>query len=181
MTSNTKSFKNAQELLSFAAKEMGKPLSAPIDVEAVAALAGARIVAIRNPSDHEEIGRISVDESGPLITVNTLQNLYSPRRRFTIAHELGHLCLHLKDGGCFSDDRKSMSRHGSFWNQNEYEANKFAAELLMPESMVLEYAENIVNNEKIDTAADLVRRLSEEFRVSATAMEYRLRNIGVLT
>ncbi len=61
-----------------------------------------------------------------IIVVN--QNLPETRMRFTIAHELGHLIMpHRKSYYvCISKKNKLMERS----------ANKFAAELLMPQPMV---------------------------------------------
>lgn len=52
------------------------------------------------------------------------------RKRFTIAHEIGHLMLHqIPEDGVFRDDTFSGS-------PEEAEANNFAADLLVPLSML---------------------------------------------
>lgn len=56
------------------------------------------------------------------------------RRRFTIAHELGHFLLHrdqAPDGG-FQCSQEDMGRWDYENGQQEAEANRFAARLLMP-------------------------------------------------
>lgn len=58
--------------------------------------------------------------------------------------------------------------------QMEYEANRFAAELLIPEQ-----ACRMVMND--DPAGATPRRLATEFMVSPAAIEYRLRSLGLLT
>lgn len=72
------------------------------------------------------------------ICVNSLDN---PRRkRFTIAHELGHYFRHREeiDGEGFVDGfGKTMFRNKEK-NKQENEANEFAAELLMPEDEFIE-------------------------------------------
>lgn len=52
------------------------------------------------------------------------------RQRFTIAHELGHLLLHKPSGVQFRDVSIASS------DPMEREANRFAAEILMPRSML---------------------------------------------
>jgi Zn-dependent peptidase ImmA (M78 family) len=65
------------------------------------------------------------------------------RRRFTIAHELGHLIFHrsLINNGLDDNRAYRSTNSGRYHNTNigpkqETEANKFAASLLMPESLL---------------------------------------------
>jgi Zn-dependent peptidase ImmA (M78 family) len=81
-----------------------------------------------------------------------ISELTSPRRdRFTIAHELGHLVLHLSK---VQELNPEVSMRATRWidendadqQRAEWEANWFAAELLMPrdkfKDVLLEYGEN---------------------------------------
>lgn len=94
------------------------------------------------------------------------------RQRFTIAHEIGHIALaHSTNsqGVLFRDDvSKFMS---GVVDYREVEANKFAAELLMPSSSV-RLACNLENI--------TITKLADLFQVSGAAMEYRLINLGVI-
>lgn len=92
------------------------------------------------------------------------------RQRFTIAHELGHYVNgHLDDNTkMLRDSTKSYSQDN--YDYKEYEANKYAAELLMPE----EKLEFLLNNQKITTVEGLAAALI----VSYTAMKIRLQNLG---
>lgn len=96
------------------------------------------------------------------------------RLRFTLAHELGHACLHQGDG-CLVDGyrarRDALSTTGT--NRDEVEANAFAAELLMPEVVVRRLAEKAGRVEEDD-----VRRLAGRFGVSPMAMTVRLDSLG---
>lgn len=68
-----------------------------------------------------------LEDESIAICVNSYNSL--ERKRFTVAHELGHYFLHedlLKDGIV-----DSLNRDGAE-NKIEYEANDFAANLLMP-------------------------------------------------
>ena len=78
------------------------------------------------------------------------------RARFTVAHELGHLFLHQKESPQFA--RASSSLIQAYEN-SEWQANTFAAELLMP----LHIACNCTSAEEI----------SEVFAVSKEAAAFR--------
>ena len=87
------------------------------------------------------------------------------RRRFTIAHEIGHFVLHpgrprLERGGRVTEAGRSEER----------EADAFAAALLMPEHLVREAV--------YEHGAD-VPRLADRFLVSSAAMQVRLRSLGL--
>lgn len=64
-------------------------------------------------------------------SIRVKAGLHPGRRRFTIAHEIGHFVLH----PLVRHDRQHSARHFTIWNDasEEAEANVFAAELLMPE------------------------------------------------
>lgn len=88
------------------------------------------------------------------------------RRRFTIAHEIGHFVLH--------PGRARAERGGGVneaWRLQEREADRFAAELLMPEPLVRQAV--------LEQGAD-VARLADRFEVSRQAMQRRLHTIGVI-
>ena len=103
------------------------------------------------------------------------------RKRFSVAHELGHLLLHLRSG---TDEiittEADLFRIGDTpsesWTperRREYEANVFAAELLMPSELVRSYWEQIPPKERsIDTMANI-------FQVSDAAMAIRLQDLGL--
>jgi len=55
------------------------------------------------------------------------------RKRFTVAHELGHYCISYHNGDNYLCFRKDISAMDSSARQDEKEANEFAVELLMPE------------------------------------------------
>lgn len=86
------------------------------------------------------------------------------RRRFTLAHELGHwICQHLEGHTapvyCRAEDTAPNAARAL-----EREANVFAAELLMPEQLVRrEWG-------MVSTAGELADR----FGVSGVAMQWRL-------
>jgi hypothetical protein len=89
----------------------------------------------------------------------------SGRRRFSIAHEIGHFVLH--------PQRVRPERGGAVnaaGRREEREADAFAAELLMPEHLVRE----AVGEQGLD-----VSRLADRFEVSRKAMQTRLTSLGL--
>jgi hypothetical protein len=87
------------------------------------------------------------------------------RRRFTIAHEVGHFVLH---PGRLRAERGGLNNVAS--QRQEREADLFAAELLMPEHLVRQAA--------FETGAD-PRQLADRFDVSVQAMTVRLARLGL--
>ena len=62
------------------------------------------------------------------------QNLPEHEQRLVMAHELGHALLHRKEN-CYFIRNKTLLLN----SKNEIEANKFAMELLLPDSFLAEY------------------------------------------
>lgn len=118
-----------------------------------------------------------VARRGQFTTLLVNQSDHPFRKRFSIAHELGHHFLHLsKEGEIVTkkidlfreywDNTKELSAH----EKNEIEANQFAAALLMPEQLVREYyikTSSLVKTAKI-------------FNVSEEAMGIRLRVLRLM-
>lgn len=98
-----------------------------------------------------------------------LYNVQDPpnRQRFTIAHELGHHALGHQDSP--RDTAAAFST--ATWDPKEVAANRFAAELLMPEFAV----KTLVLDRRISSTTELARA----FHVSDVAMSYRLKNLGL--
>lgn len=99
------------------------------------------------------------------------------RRRFTTAHELGHMLIHDKDPvsydtkNAFVYFRDASSATGQ--HLKEVQANAFAAELLMPAEELKGRLEKMGG---IDLTADddKIAQLASEFNVSFTAMTVRI-------
>ncbi len=110
------------------------------------------------------------------IRVNAVEcELWPRRRRFTVAHEIGHWELHateVADGFiCRLGDVAESGAKGSPEQIREREANRFAAELLMPEARV----RSSVEESSPDVAAQ-----ADRFEVSQLSMAWRLFNLGYL-
>jgi hypothetical protein len=105
------------------------------------------------------------------------------RQRFTIGHELGHLTLHhghnlILERLVRLNFRDATSSTAS--DQEEIEANQFAAELLMPRDL-LRHSLTVLLQGRPISDLEVVRRLAKRFEVSQSAMEYRLTSLGMLT
>ena len=104
-----------------------------------------------------------------------------PRRRFTAAHELGHFVLHRETMGRFRADTDATLREAEddVADRMEREANRFAAELLMPAEVCRARAAELRNKHGCCPRGVLVYRLSSELLVSREALRYRLQSLGV--
>lgn len=108
-------------------------------------------------------GRILMKEDSGIITINSNISFY-PRKRFILAHELGHFELHrhLKKG--FTDNDETLNHSSQpYFSQEEIEANEFAAEFLMPTEMFAKECKGKVFNYKV------IEHLAAKFEVSKTA------------
>jgi len=183
-----RNFKSAAELLAKYQEETGVALRAPVNVDELASFLNVRVEDDLNLELEDAIGQICFNDGNQaVVSINPVQNSYEPRRRFTLAHELGHFCLHtdkVKSG--FKDNRKTMSRSLSYWDPKESEANNFAAQLLMPSELILSHGQEILDEYKVSfkgvamPAAEFTARLASLFKVSNKAMEYRLKNLGII-
>lgn len=95
----------------------------PVNVHEIAAWLGYRVVLLREAPD-ECSALVSLPEH--LIGVNALH--HPRRRRFSVAHELGHIVL-----GHPPESRCTPGAIGTF----NTEADRFASVLLMPERWIL--------------------------------------------
>ena len=148
----------------------------PVPVDRIAKALAAKLRF--SPLDYELSGMIYVKEDIPLIGVNALH--HPNRQRFTIAHECGHLLLHkaqiTKEVHVDKDFpmlmRDAVSAAGI--DEMEIEANLFAAELLMPDYLLAK----ALGDEPLDIDdEDAVIALARSFKVSPSAMRFRLGNL----
>lgn len=95
----------------------------------------------------------------PYIFLNTYKS--AEHSVFDAAHELGHLVLHMHGG---AQDNQSAER----------EANSFASCFLMPKEDVKARMPSFITT-------DTILKAKKRWRVSAMAMAYRVRSIGLLS
>ena len=94
------------------------------------------------------------------------------RRRFTLAHELGHHCLGHGD----RLDTPETIRDAP--TEAEVDANQFAAEFIAPQEAVESFVDSLAD---ASPSLELVCRVSNHFAVSAQMARIRLETCGVLT
>ena len=103
-----------------------------------------------------------------VLSTNTSQE----RDNFTIAHELGHYFLHYLIPQRESPDNREFraNRYGS--DRTEWEANWFAAALLMPEEQF---------RSDISTANGNIATVAKNYGVSLIAAKIRAEALGIAT
>lgn len=153
--------------------------SIPVPVDKIAHALGARV--FYSALDEELSGMVYIKDSSPIIGVNSLHHPH--RQRFTLAHEIGHLCMHEDEirRAVHVDKRfaESMlrrdSRSSKGTDEKEIEANQFAAALLMPAPILLGELERTELDVEDERALDELARC---FKVSKATLQYRIRNLA---
>ena len=146
----------------------------PVAVESIAEHLGARVR--YSPFDGELAGILVRDDDGTaVIGVNSAQHIY--RQRFTIAHQCGHLALH-KGRDVYIDrsfwvnfGRRDASAAQSI-DSEEIEANRFAAELLIPRDKLIDEIGGFDIEDE-----EAFRDLSKKYLVSVPALNYRIHEL----
>ena len=109
------------------------------------------------------------------IAISPYQN--DQRRVFTIAHELGHLFLHMgyrtNPSLWEAQDQRVFIRFGS--SEQEYQANEFAAALLMPKDTYRRILMENAKNNRVDMST-----IAQYFNVSQAAAINRGKFLGYL-
>ena len=139
----------------------------PVKLGALAKALGLKVkLATMSPGISGEIRPDPEAEAGYIIRVNRHET--RERQRFTLAHEIAHFLLHRDYIGEGIADNV-LYRSGQS-DKIEVEANRLAAELVMPrakvDARVQEY-DYLLSDEEIEL-------LAREFQVSKPAMEIRV-------
>lgn len=144
--------------------ELGIDEPRELDIEAIAQYCGATVL-------YEELegceARLTAGGDRAIITIDPRTHYH--RRRFSTAHELGHWMLdrHRRCHACTSTMiHQGWSRQkGKYGDAIERRANRWAADLLMPERL---FVPEIRNQPQIlDTARDLTRTFSTSLFATA--------------
>ena len=158
-------------------EEYGNKNSIPIDLESLIKSIGISVL----PMDFTELenrknqghimGLVLSDEKNAVIYYSSQDRVN--RQRFTIAHELGHICLTLSDDKRhFFVDWRRESESDDENNLHEKNANIFAGELLIPFHKLKEEYMNMRYPNSVD--------LAYKFGVSVNVMEKRLEHLGIM-
>ncbi len=152
---------------------MSTQVSGPVDIEGLAKFLGLYLD-MDAYLDPEISGQIELTSLGAYkISINKQDSGF--RKRFTLAHEIGHYVLHRDLIGSGLDDNKAYrsTNAGNFSNTkikpwHETEANRFAARTLMPSDLTLRTYK--ANRQDINETA-------KALRVSKPAMEIRIKEL----
>lgn len=147
----------------------------PVRIEEIAKMRGLKIVPY--PLGDDVSGLLAIQDGKGTIGYN--QNEPKVRRRFTIAHELGHYELHRDKSDLFVDKefiyRSQQSGNTPINKTMEQEANYFASAILMPTNLL----RNEVEKMNLDLRSDeAIQQLANLFEVSSTAMSIRISSLG---
>lgn len=156
--------------------------SLPVDVRKIAK--HKNVVLLESPGDGVNVSGALIRAKGhTLIAVNSDHS--ETRKRFTIAHELGHFSMHHKPVFIDNEDTTVIFRSDTK-NRSEAEANTFAAELLMPSKYVKQdfnnLKESFLSNGKLTRLhiQAIISSLAEKYFVSKDAMKYQLMNLSLI-
>ncbi len=152
----------------------------PIDVEKIVKQLGVEI--IEDDLGSNVSGVLFIKNGKGTIGYNPDENINLERRRFTIAHELGHYVLHRFDNDVFVDksqlkvkfNRDEKSSTGEI--TIEREANAFAAALLMPKELLEKEIEKL-SFDLLGDNTNIIGVLADKFKVSEQAMTFRMMNL----
>lgn len=144
--------------------------SPPIDVEAICRKLGH----LTYKSFPSEIDGLCLDlkVSGKRPKIWVSKTIPRVRRRFTIAHEIGHIIIPWHTGTIVDDIDAPRSRERSRYREMEAEANRFAAELLMPTAWVIGLSE------RSDHVAGLMHTIHQVANVSLPAAFLKAAKFG---
>ncbi len=141
--------------------------SAPVPIINIANELGLKIYETNSLSDNQS-GMIKKENGDFVIYVNATH--LPTRKRFTIAHEIAHFLVHRdKIGDEYITSSKQPLLRSSEENskneskQIEIEANKIAADILMPKEKFI----------KVWRESKIVEDVAEKFKVSSSAAAIR--------
>ena len=160
-------------------QQLGVGENLPIDVRKIAKTLGISLVE-RSQLSKAGYGTISgllLRREGSTICI--INRDHPPtRRRYRIAHEIGHFILHPPEEA-YIDVAARSDKSSDGTDPREIEANAFAAVLLMPEQLLRQRVPRPLDI-SFEDDAEAISRLAKDFNVSTVAMTYRLLNLGLL-
>lgn len=163
MTNNSKLEKNAEQIVQI----RGIKTPEDLNLEAIARTLGATV------KERPLIGceaRIIGNNDKAIITINSKSTI--KRKRFSLGHEIGHWQLHRgMDFACLHED---IGNPSGKTKQKEREADRFAANLLMPWFLFKPIAQSFAHAD-FKAISELARRFQTSF--VATAIRFVESNV----
>jgi len=134
--------------------------------------------------DDELSGFLVRDQQIKRSVIGANKSHHPHRQRFTIAHELGHYLLHKGQTVHLDETRQAFTinlrdaESSKGEDNDEREANLFAAELLMPAKFLKRDLESLA----LDLLQDgsVLEKLAKKYKVSTQALTFRLANLGYI-
>lgn len=120
------------------------------------------VIIIKEPVMCEDMDAVSRWQGGRPYILCSAEKDHLPRQNFDLAHELGHVLLH-----------SGVEVNADNINKIERQANYFAGAFLLPREMF--------SREVVSTSLHYFFKLKERWRVSAAAMIYRCKELGILS
>lgn len=151
-------------------------LTTPVDVE----LAVQRLRGEIDRVDDAEM-EAKIEKRGDGFRITLANDVHENRRRFSVAHELGHLFLHMG----YLIDKGRWSQVGTYvdsvyyrygFNIEEYEANEFAGAFLMPRAEFVQVANRHRSGDTYQ-----IGPIADHFKVSVDAAKIRGRWLGLFS
>ncbi|WP_168709171.1 ImmA/IrrE family metallo-endopeptidase [Halomonas borealis] len=183
------------ELLKMAYGLQIEEIEPPIDVENISKKI-ENVKLSKNINSFERLSRsgeikVQRDTGEQFIEIWINPTHHTNRQRFTIAHELGHLfndiLPHINDINYkdeFTDNDEIMFKRAGEQKLEEYLANSFAADLLMPKEIISRKVNEIIQVAEEQKQKlflnEVIQTLCEMFQTSYQAMEIRLKNLGYI-
>lgn len=146
-------------------------LTPPVDI---IKLYEDRNIKIEEMKNQYGIEAYSTLNNNPKVVINT-EIAYGPRKRFTLAHELGHICIpwHNGDTKCNTDNPFFEYENRRLLDTQELEANIFASELLMP----TEWVKIQMLNSITCSLCNVIENMRQIAKTSVMACFYAIQNI----
>lgn len=145
------------------------------DIDEVVTKLGGHVEKKVNFGDISDGSIRKLDDNSFVIFVSPFQSV--ERRKFTIAHELGHLFLHM--GYKINSDLWKKQENATYYRSGdsieEYQANEFAAAFLMPQAKYKEIMDENTDGNMVETG-----KIAEYFGVSVSAASNRGKFLGYL-
>lgn len=157
--------KSAEEIL----KSSGQANKVPVNLEKII----ETIKVYKHPRTFEDIEKIEKREVAGLVLLSgdDIGIFYDidasiEQKRFIIAHEIGHCCLH---GDTLKDGYIEFLHKDGYENDHEKEASLFAARLLIPEEPLISTYNKLI--------LPTLNGLADIFEVPKHLMKFRLKEL----
>ena len=138
----------SERYLASVIKEMGKCYEFPVDISGIITHLGGNVIEYENGGFSDGYVKYINKGNPPSFEICLKKITNEARRRFTLAHELGHLILHMD----FFDEEARKKHDESYYRtvgdytEKELQADEFAASFLMPSQTFIKIAlENTLN------------------------------------